>query len=650
MTIRRRIGRHNSAWFLTLVLVLGMASALRADDPTSRFLPLSPLLTSLPAGSSGLTVQFEVWDQATGGTMVFSETHTVDIDAGANITNDTGRTDLLLGRGIAGGLVPANFPSGSTRYLDVTQGGVTVLAARLPLYASVFSIAAPNDVPGNLTLVNSSATAGNIFKGGTLFLSNFGVSNTFLGENAGNLSMSGSGNTAVGRHALNANTNGVDNNAFGANALTSNTMGNFNAAFGINALFANTTGSSNSAFGDFALNANTADNNSAFGFEALFQNTTGSDNSAFGYGALNANQTGNYNAAFGQAALGSNGSSNNSAFGFAALQANTDGNDNSAFGYKALNQTVESTANFNSAFGSSAMAGNIVGHTDTAMGAGALQNNTSGSENAAIGFDALLSNTAGGGNAALGFRALESNTTGDENTAIGSNADVSAGSLFNATAIGFNAVVNASNKIRLGNNRVTVIEGQVAYTFTSDRNQKENFRPVDSDEVLSKISGLNLTSWNYIGNDPKQFRHYGPVAQEFFAAFGHDDVGTIGTPTTINSGDMEGILMIAVQALEKRTAALGELEAQNADLKARLEKYADETDAQKRANEAQQTQLAAQQQEINRLNTALQSQQAARQAEMLSLREEVKALRDLLQKSGADNFVAVKASKSYKAQ
>jgi hypothetical protein len=28
------------------------------------------------------------------------------------------------------------------------------------------------------------------------------------------------------------------------------------------------------------------------------------------------------------------------------------------------------------------------------------------------------------------------------------------------------------------------------------------------------------------------------MAQEFFAAFGHDEVGTIGTPTTINSGDI----------------------------------------------------------------------------------------------------------------
>jgi hypothetical protein len=52
----------------------------------------------------------------------------------------------------------------------------------------------PNDVVGNLTLQDSSATAGNVLKGGVLFMHNFGPvasGNTFLGQNAGNLSMSG---------------------------------------------------------------------------------------------------------------------------------------------------------------------------------------------------------------------------------------------------------------------------------------------------------------------------------------------------------------------------------------------------------------------------------------------------------------------------
>ena len=60
------------------------------------------------------------------------------------------------------------------------------------------------------------------------------------------------------------------------------------------------------------------------------------------------------------------------------------------------------------------------------------------------------------------------------------------------------------------------------------------------------------------------------MAQDFFAAFGQDGVGQIGTETTINSGDLAGILMVAVQALEKRTAELKQKEAQIAVLESKL--------------------------------------------------------------------------------
>src|SRR5262249_3909342 len=209
-------------------------------------------------------------------------------------------------------------------------------------------------------------------------------------------------------------------------------------------------------------------------------------------------------------------------------------------------------------------------NTNTASGAGSLVINTMGIDNTAIGFSALHNNSMGNLNTATGFEALVINTTGSDNTAIGAFANVSTGNLFNATAIGHGAIVNASNKIRLGNGRVRVIEGQVAFTASSDKTQKENVQPVDGEEVLGKIRGFELTSWNFIGHDPKEFRHYGPMAQDFFVAFGHDGVGQIGSETTINSGDLAGILMIAVQALEKRTAELKQKEAQVAVLESEV--------------------------------------------------------------------------------
>jgi hypothetical protein len=357
---------------------------------------------------------------------------------------------------------------------------------------------------GNLNL------AGNLFKCGSLFLHNVGIENTFLGQNAGNLTMVGQLNTGIGFNTLFSNSSGNNNTAIGTNALGANTEGCCNAAIGTNALLQNTTGSSNTAFGD----------------GALYSNTTGFDDMALGRWALISNTNGYLNVAIGNQ----------------ALQDNITGIVNLAIGPQALLH-------------------NTTGDHNLAIGNGALLNNND-TFNTAIGWTALF-NSTGRGNTAVGFQALRANTSGSFNTAIGMSAGFigSLGNVTNATAIGANAVVDASNKIRLGDANITVIEGQVPYTFTSDRNQKERFEPVDGQQLLRKLAALSVTSWNYIGHDPQQFRHYGPVAQEFFAAFGHDGVGTIGTPTTINSGDLEGILLIAVQALEK----------QNAELRTRIE-------------------------------------------------------------------------------
>ena len=113
--------------------------------------------------------------------------------------------------------------------------------------------------------------------------------------------------------------------------------------------------------------------------------------------------------------------------------------------------------------------------------------------------------------------------------------------------------MNASNKIRLGDGSVTVIEGQVDFTFSSDSTKKENFRRTDSEAVLEKLRGFRLGSWNYKGHNPLTQRHYGPMAQDFFNAFGRDGFGTVGNDTTLTGSDVSGINMIAIQALENRT-------------------------------------------------------------------------------------------------
>jgi len=81
-----------------------------------------------------------------------------------------------------------------------------------------------------------------------------------------------------------------------------------------------------------------------------------------------------------------------------------------------------------------------------------------------------------------------------------------------------------------------------SWSTLSDRAAKENFEAVDTAEILEKLARLPLTAWNYKA-DPDQRRYIGPVAQDFHAAFG------LGNDTTINTLDMDGVLLAAIQAL-----------------------------------------------------------------------------------------------------
>jgi trimeric autotransporter adhesin len=297
--------------------------------------------------------------------------------------------------------------------------------------------------------------------------------------------------------------------------------------------------------------------NTATGVGALISNTTGDGNTATGWDALRSNTMGSGNTAMGAYALQHNtAGGSNTAAGWDALRFNTTGSNNTATGAYALQYNTAGGGN--TATGDGALFSNTAGGGNTATGRGVLFSNTTGQVNTATGLSALFSNTTGSNNTATGRDTLHSNTTGSNNTGVGFGANVSVGNLINATAIGAGAIVNRSNKIRLGNTAVTVIEGQVGFTSSSDARQQENFLPVDREETLRKLRQLTVSSWNFKGQDPARFRHYGPNAQEFFAAFGHDDLGTIGNETTITSTDIDGIMLLAIQALEQRTVELQE--------------------------------------------------------------------------------------------
>lgn len=122
----------------------------------------------------------------------------------------------------------------------------------------------------------------------------------------------------------------------------------------------------------------------------------------------------------------------------------------------------------------------------------------------------------------------------------------------------FISTANAPDGTETNRRGVKLDPGQNSWSAISDFRQKENFEDINGETILQKIAKIKLTTWNYIGQDPKVFRHYGPMAQDFYNAFGKDKHGTIGCDTLINQQDFLGVSFVAIQALEKRTAEYAE--------------------------------------------------------------------------------------------
>jgi hypothetical protein len=108
---------------------------------------------------------------------------------------------------------------------------------------------------------------------------------------------------------------------------------------------------------------------------------------------------------------------------------------------------------------------------------------------------------------------------------------------------------------------VKVEAGGGSWASVSVKNLKENFAFVDSQTLLENLAKIPITSWNYKTQD-ESIRHIGPMAQDFYAAFGggEDD-------THITTIDTDGVALAAIQGLYEENQ---ELKAKVDDLEARL--------------------------------------------------------------------------------
>jgi Chaperone of endosialidase len=98
--------------------------------------------------------------------------------------------------------------------------------------------------------------------------------------------------------------------------------------------------------------------------------------------------------------------------------------------------------------------------------------------------------------------------------------------------------------------------------LTSDRNAKTNFSSVNSLEVLAKVARLPIQRWNY-KTDASKLQHIGPMAQDFYAAFGLNGSDN----KHISTVDAQGVALAAIQGLNQK---LDGLKTENAALKEQL--------------------------------------------------------------------------------
>lgn len=259
--------------------------------------------------------------------------------------------------------------------------------------------------------------------------------------------------------------------------------------------------------------------------------TTGEDNAFYGSNAGGTNTSGSYNVFIGRG----------------AGQNNSTGGLNTVIGWLAGSATTTATFNGNTFVG--AQAGQV----------------TTGGPNTFIGERAGIANTTGTQNLFAGNRAGDTNTFGTQHTILGYFADVSAPGLQNSTAIGYNTTVDASNKVRIGNTAVTVIEGQVAFTAASDRRLKSEIKSLDVG--LDFIMQLNPVSYQMNNfNDGKL--NWGFLAQDIETLVGDENaILTVGGDAERTLGlrytDFIAPLVKAVQEQQKLIAELKEQVEQN---------------------------------------------------------------------------------------
>ena len=267
-------GNINATTVIASLLGAASSNVLKAGDTMTGALQLPAGTTSVP--SLVFTGSTTTGLSASAGTLVFSTSALarMKISSGGTVSINAFTSPGVIHNDASGNLsssliINSDIATGAgiidSKLATISTAGKVANSATTATDANVVNAIVRRDIAGNFTAnvitvadatVNgnlilrtdpSTSTTGNIFKGSNIpFIHNFGTNNTFVGEYAGNFTMSGNGqNSMVGAFALTSNVSGDNNTGIGFGNLGACTTGSNNVAIGSSAGVTLTTGSGN---------------------------------------------------------------------------------------------------------------------------------------------------------------------------------------------------------------------------------------------------------------------------------------------------------------------------------------------------------------------------------------------------------------------
>ena len=572
--------------FLTFAIVLIITAFSSANAAVPQLINYQGVLADSTGAGLDTTVNitFSIYENAVGLTAIWVEAH-----AGVIVTG--GLFSVLLGS-----VTPLDVSifGAPIRYLGITVGADPEMSPRTQLVSVPYAF---NSKHADLAIYSDSAGADGSgwTDDGTVVRLDAAADSVGIGTSApsekldvvGNLVVSGkatigSGHTNTGTNAFVGG--GQSNTASGFVSTVGG--GQFNTASGVQSTVSGGTG--NTALG-IQSTVGGGDGNAASAVEATVgggrDNTASSDASTVGGGVNNTASGfistvggGIVNFASGQLST-VGGGAGDTASGFISTvgggEFNTasgahstvpGGQSNTA---SAIYSTVGGGRNNTATFRSATVSGgeqNTASANSSTVGGG-LRNIASGTSSAVIGG---YRNTASGVYSVAMGAGAKAQHNGSIVIAASDVGGLSTDSIASGGAE--QLVIRADSGIYLTNvaevapydptKLINTVGGAylsgngTTWTNASDKNQKENFTDIDSEELLKRISELPISRWNYKDED-ETVTHIGPVAQDFYALFGvgADDV-------SISTIDPAGIALAAIKALNK----------DNKELNKRLEK------------------------------------------------------------------------------